>query len=149
VEKVYLTLLHGRLSPPEHQEGLVDLPIGRDRRNRQRMAVIDSGRRAITRYAIRQFMIPLHGVREDYTLVEARPLTGRTHQIRVHFARLGHPVVGDRVYGRRKRHIACPRQFLHAFRLGFHRPGDGKWLAFEAPLPADLEHVLEQFSAVS
>ena len=75
--------------------------------------------------------------------------TGRTHQIRVHMAYLGHPVVGDRVYGRRKLHIACPRQFLHAFRLGFHRPSDGQWIAFESPLPADLEQVLGQLSVVA
>jgi 23S rRNA pseudouridine1911/1915/1917 synthase len=149
VEKVYVALLHGRLSPPEGQEGTIDLPIGRDQRSRQRMAVVDGGRRAITRYVVRRFLFTRHGVRENYTLVEARLVTGRTHQIRVHFAHIGHPVVGDKVYGRRKRHIACPRQYLHAFRLGFHRPSDGEWLVFDAPLPADLEHVLDPLADVT
>ena len=148
VDKAYLALLHGRLSPPQGDQGAIDLPIGRDRRSRQRMAVIEGGRRAITRYVVRRFLFTRHGVREDYTLVEAQLVTGRTHQIRVHFAHIGHPVVGDRVYGRRKRRIACPRQFLHAFRLGFHRPADGEWLVFESPLPADLEQVLKQLDDV-
>jgi 23S rRNA pseudouridine1911/1915/1917 synthase len=149
VDKVYVALLHGRLSPPEGQEGTIDLPIGRDPRSRQRMAVVEGGRRAITRYIVRRFLFTRHGVREAYTLVEARLVTGRTHQIRVHLAHIGHPVVGDKVYGRRKMHIACPRQCLHAFRLGFHRPSDGEWLVLEAPLPADLQHVLDQLTDVT
>ena len=148
VEKAYLALLHGRLSPPEGNQGVVDLPIGRDLRNRQRMAVVEDGRRAITRYVVRRFLFAQHGAREDYTEVEVRPVTGRTHQIRVHFAHLGYPVVGDRVYGRRKQRIACPRQFLHACRLGFHRPGDGQWLTLEAPLPVDLQEALDQLTDV-
>jgi 23S rRNA pseudouridine1911/1915/1917 synthase len=149
VEKGYLALVHGRLSLLDGKEGLIDLPIGRDPRRRQRMAVVEGGRRAVTRYTTRQFLFIPHGVRERYSLVEVALQTGRTHQIRVHMAYLGHPVVGDRVYGRRKLHIACPRQFLHAFRLGFHRPSDGQWIAFESPLPADLEQVLGQLSVVA
>jgi 23S rRNA pseudouridine1911/1915/1917 synthase len=149
VEKVYLALLHGRLTLSEGDHGAIDLPIGRDRRNRQRMAVVQGGRQAITQYAIRSYLLARHGVRESYTLVQVRLCTGRTHQIRVHFAHIGHPVVGDRVYGRRKLHIACPRQFLHAFRLGFHRPSDGQWLTFESPLPPDLERVLDQLESVA
>jgi 23S rRNA pseudouridine1911/1915/1917 synthase len=148
VKKSYLALLHGRLSPPEGEWGTFDLPIGRDPRNRQRMAVVKGGRRAITQYVVKRFFFTRHGVRENYTLIEARLITGRTHQIRVHVAHVGHPVVGDRVYGRRKRRIACPRQFLHAFRLGFHRPGDGEWVVFQSPLPEDLQQVLDQLEAV-
>ena len=145
VEKVYLALLYGRLSPPE---GRVDAGIGRDPRNRKRMAVVQMGREAITEYSVRQFLLTPHGAREHYTLAEARPLTGRTHQIRVHFAHIGHSVVGDVVYGRRRQRLSCPRQFLHAWRLGFHRPDDGKWIVFESPLPSDLEAVLSQVQPV-
>jgi 23S rRNA pseudouridine1911/1915/1917 synthase len=145
VEKVYLALVYGRV--PE-LEGRISAPIGRDPRNRQRMAVVPEGRDAITRYVARQYLLTPHGNREHYTLVEVHLLTGRTHQIRVHFAHVGQPVVGDRVYGRRKKQLACPRQFLHAWRLGFHRPGDGEWMCFEAPLPADLAKVLSQLQPV-
>ena len=144
IEKAYLALVHGWPAPPE---GTVVAPIGRDARNRQRMAVQPDGREAQTRYRTCRFLVPRTGPRsgssrEHYALVEAEPLTGRTHQIRVHLAHIGHPVVGDRVYGERKRSLPCPRQFLHAHRLGFHRPGDGRWVVVESPLPADLEKVL-------
>ena len=151
VEKAYLALVHGRLDPPH---GVIEAPIGRDPRNRQRMAVVPEGRPSVTRYQAQQFLFNPHGAREPYTLVEARPKTGRTHQIRVHLAYIGHPVVGDRLYGRQRggrkrgRGIACPRQFLHAYRLGFHRPSDGAWVVFESALPADLQEVLNPLEAV-
>jgi len=145
VEKVYLALLYGRLPS---SEGLVVARLGRDPRHRQRMAVVPGGRRASTRYVVRQFLFTPHGTRELYTLAQAHPLTGRTHQIRVHFAHIGHSVVGDAVYGRRKCRLACPRQFLHACRLGFHRPGDGEWVVSTSPLPADLQSVLSRLRAV-
>jgi 23S rRNA pseudouridine1911/1915/1917 synthase len=83
-------------------------------------------------------------------LLEVWPKTGRTHQIRVHLSHIGHPVVADLLYGgqRRGRGFACPRQFLHAYRLGFHRPSDGQWVTFESALPADLESVLDPLEAV-
>jgi 23S rRNA pseudouridine1911/1915/1917 synthase len=113
------------------------------------MAVVADGREAITEYVVRQYLFTPHGSREQYTLVDVRLLTGRTHQIRVHFAHSGHPVVGDTVYGRRRRRrLACPRQFLHAWRLGFCSPADGQWLTFEAALPGDLEAVLASLEAV-
>jgi 23S rRNA pseudouridine1911/1915/1917 synthase len=146
VEKIYLALLYGRLSPPE---GRIAVPIGRDPRHRQRIAVFPDGREAITAYATRQFLFMPHGAREFYTLTEAHLLTGRTHQIRVHFAHLGHSIVGDVVYGRRKRRLACPRQFLHAYRLGIRLPGDGRWVEFVSALPADLQQVLSQLAAVT
>jgi len=145
VEKGYQALLYGRLAPPE---ATIDAPMGRDPRHRQRMAVVEGGREAVTRYAARQFLFSPHGAREPYTLVEARPLTGRTHQIRVHLAYIGYPVVGDAIYGRRKRRLACPRQFLHACRLGFHRPSDGRWMLFNVPLPVDLQQVLDLLVAI-
>lgn len=146
VEKVYLALLYGHLASPE---GAVDAPMGRDPRQRKRMAVVAGGRRASTRYTVRQFLYTPYGTPEYYTLVEAHPVTGRTHQIRVHFAHIGYPIVGDTVYGRRKSRLSCPRQFLHAYRLGFRRPIDGEWMVFESPLPADLRKVLSQLQVVT
>jgi 23S rRNA pseudouridine1911/1915/1917 synthase len=147
VEKAYLALVSGRLNPPH---GTIEAPIGRDPRNRQRMAVVPGGRPSVTRYRTRQFLFHAHGTHEPYTLTEVWPKTGRTHQIRVHMAHIGHPVVGDALYGGRERGrgFACPRQFLHAYRLGFHRPSDGEWVTFESALPADLERVLDPLEAV-
>jgi 23S rRNA pseudouridine1911/1915/1917 synthase len=132
VHKVYLALVQGRLEPPE---GVIDAPIGRHPRRRQRMAVVEGGRQALTRYRVREYL------RDAYSLVEAEPLTGRTHQIRVHFASIGHPVVGDRVYGKASELVG--RQFLHAWRLGFRLPKGGRYQEFESPLAADLEAALD------
>jgi 23S rRNA pseudouridine1911/1915/1917 synthase len=145
VTKVYRTLLHGRLGEPQ---GRIVLPLGRDPHNRQRMAVVPDGREAITEYEVESFLLTPHGARESFTLVMVRLVTGRTHQIRVHFAHMGHPVVGDAVYGRRKTRAVCPRQFLHAWRLTFLQPTDGTPVAVESPLPADLEEVLARLEAV-
>ena len=145
VKKVYQTLLHGRLG---EQQGRIVLPLGRDPRNRQRMAVVADGREAITEYEVESYLLAPHGVRESFTLARVRLVTGRTHQIRVHFAHLGHPVVGDAVYGRRKTRAVCPRQFLHACRLTFLQPTDGTPVTVESPLPADLEEVLARLEAV-
>ena len=132
VHKVYLALVQGRLQRPE---GVIDAPIGRHPRRRQRMAVVEGGRQALTRYRVREYL------REAYSLVEVEPLSGRTHQIRVHFASIGHPVVGDRVYGKASELVG--RQFLHAWRLGFRLPKGGRYREFESPLPADLELALD------
>jgi len=129
-EKHYLALIEGRLSP---ERGAIEAPIGRDARYRQRMTVVEGGRDARTTYQVREYL-PHH------TLVEVGLETGRTHQIRVHFAAIGHPVTGDVVYG--KPSPWCPRQFLHAWRLKFRRPSDGAVVEAEAPLPADLEAAL-------
>jgi 23S rRNA pseudouridine1911/1915/1917 synthase len=145
VEKVYQALLYGRLSP---REGTIVAPIGRDPRNRKRMAVMADGREAETRYRACEFLFTPHGTLEFYTLAEIDLRSGRTHQIRVHLAHLGYPVVGDMVYGRRKARLSCPRQFLHAGHLGFFRPSDGEWIVCQAPLPADLQAVLSGLSPV-
>jgi 23S rRNA pseudouridine1911/1915/1917 synthase len=132
VQKTYLALVEGRLSP---KEALIDAPIGRDPNNRRRMMVRGvGGREAQTRYRVLEEL-------PGYSLVEAAPVTGRTHQIRVHFASIGHPVAGDSVYGRRPG--PAPRQFLHAWRLRFTHPITGAELEFEAPLPADLAQALD------
>jgi len=133
-KKGYLALVEGRLSPPE---GTIDAPVGRDPRRRTRMAVVSTGRPAVTRYRVREYV-------GGATLVEVWPETGRTHQIRVHFASLGHPLVGDGVYGR-----SCPtlnRHFLHAFYLGFPHPRTGRWLEFKSDLPPELQAELARRS---
>ncbi len=140
VHKAYLALLEGHLQPAW---GRIEAPIGRDPHHRQRMTVLPGGREALTEYhVLEQFAHSVGPAAGDYSLVEAEPLTGRTHQIRVHFASIGHPVVGDAVYGRRRSRLAVPRQFLHARRLAFKHPRTGQRLEFEAPLPADLAAIL-------
>ncbi len=136
VEKTYVALVEGRLAP----EGTIDAPIARDPRHRKRMAVVEGGREARTRYRL---LRPVDGC----SLAEVRPETGRTHQIRVHFASIGHPLVGDTVYGRRKEDSPVRRQFLHAQRLAFHHPRTGERLELEAPLPEDLLHALADLEA--
>ncbi len=141
VQKAYLALLDDHLQPAW---GRIEAPIGRDPHHRQRMAVLAGGREAVTEYhVLEQFAHSMGPSAGDYTLVEAEPRTGRTHQIRVHFASIGHPVVGDTVYGRRRPRLPVPRQFLHAQRLEFKHPVTGQRLELEAPLPADLALVLE------
>ena len=155
MQKTYLALVEGRVEPPE---ALIDAPIGRDPNNRRRMMVRASGgREAQTTYRLRTYYPArpepalsrvegaLEGRRPGYSLVEASPITGRTHQIRVHLASIGHPVVGDPVYGRPSRLVA--RQFLHAWRLAFRHPVDGRELSFEAPLSEELEAALERLGA--
>lgn len=146
VDKAYLTLLHGHLRPAW---GRIEAPIGRDPNHRQRMAVLAGGREAVTEYHVLETFArqvgPLAG---NYSLVEAEPKTGRTHQIRVHFASIGHPVVGDGVYGWRKARLPVSRQFLHARKLGFRHPATGQHVEFQAPLPVDLAGLVEQLREV-
>jgi len=131
VSKVYLVLVKGHLSP---EKGAILAPIGRDTRHRQKMAVATGGREARTDYRVVKHL-------DDYSLLEVMPETGRTHQIRVHFAAIGYPVVGDATYGVASAKLA--RQFVHAHRLGFRLPGSGKQVEFTSPLPPDLEQALE------
>ena len=135
--KRYLALVDGRMPAPE---GVIDAPIGRDPRHRQRMALVsevNGGREARTRFKV------LREVR-GRSLLELQLETGRTHQIRVHLASVGHPVVGDSVYGRTQLPLP-PRQFLHATHLEFVHPTTGEWLIFDAPLPPDLADFLAQY----
>jgi len=134
VSKCYTALVVGRLPTVQ---GLIDAPVGRHPRWRQRMAVRSDGREARTRFTVLETL-------PGYSLVEARPETGRTHQIRVHFAYIGHPVAGDPVYGPRKDRLGLGRQFLHASGLGFRHPLTGKHLEFTSELPEDLQSVLDR-----
>ena len=133
VVKVYLVLVKGHLAP---ERGVIEAPIGRDTRNRKRMAVVteDRGRPARTRYQVLKYS-------DDYSLLEVTPETGRTHQIRVHLAAIGHPVVGDAAYGVKSTLLS--RQFVHASRLGFCLPSTGEYVEFEAALPSDIEKALK------
>ena len=132
VEKTYVALVEGRVRP---QQGVIDAPIGRHPRHRKRMAVVENGRDARTRYRVLREV-------DGRSLVEVQPKTGRTHQIRVHLASIGHPVVGDTLYG--KRSDVFPRQFLHAQRLAFRHPRSGERMELEAPLAEDLQRALAE-----
>ncbi len=136
VARNYIALVDGVLA---RDEGTIDAPIGRHPRHRTRMAVVPRGRTAVTRYRVRE-RFALH------TLVEVQLVTGRTHQIRVHFAHLGYPVSGDPVYGRTD-DLGIGRQALHAFRLKFIHPASGRAVEFEAPLPADLSAAIARARA--
>ena len=145
VDKTYLTLVEGLV---EVLEGRIEAPIARDPRHRKRMTVISEqrgGRRSVTAFRVVNIYRSAVSQRGDhFTLLEVDLLTGRTHQIRVHLAFIKHPVVGDRVYGRGKQQIACPRQFLHAQRLAFTQPTTGERITVEAQLPDDLSEVLRK-----
>jgi 23S rRNA pseudouridine1911/1915/1917 synthase len=135
-QKVYLALVDGK---PPTARGRVEAAIGRDPGQRKRMAVVapEKGRAAVSEYRTLE-TFPLH------TLLEVHPITGRTHQIRLHLAFLGCPVTGDTVYGHKKASLPLGRQFLHAARLTICLPGEDQPRCFEAPLPQELERALEQ-----
>jgi 23S rRNA pseudouridine1911/1915/1917 synthase len=136
VEKVYLALLE---RTPQTRTGRIEAPIGRDPQQRKRMAVVRGGKPAITEYTIIE-----DDFVEDQALVRVKLLTGRTHQIRVHMAFIGCPIVGDTVYGFRKQRIKLKRHFLHAAELSFDHPISGERLHFESPLPPGLQNILEK-----
>jgi 23S rRNA pseudouridine1911/1915/1917 synthase len=134
VDKRYLALVDG--APPT-PEGRVEAPIAREPVRRKRMHVVPpgKGREAISEYFSRE-SFPKH------TLLEVHPITGRTHQVRVHLAFLGCPVVGDRIYGRKKPSLPLNRHFLHAWQLTFQLPNEREKCTFVAPLPPELEQLL-------
>ena len=149
VSKTYLALVEGHVQPPQ---ALIDAPIGRDPRHRQRMSVIAPGSSASSRPAQTEYKL-LEKVEQSsvgqFSLVECYPRTGRTHQIRVHMAFAGFPIVGDTTYGRRKQRLALDRHFLHASRLVFRRPSDERELALEARLPDELRALLDSLRETS
>ena len=136
----YLTLALGRV---EADEGVIEAPIGRSRRDPTRMTVIVGGREARTRYSVeRRFEAPI-----ACSLLRCALDTGRTHQIRVHLRAIGHPVAGDARYGGRAPALLLQRPFLHAAQLELTHPESGERLSFEAPLPMDLTVVLDALEA--
>jgi len=134
VEKVYVALVFGRITNPE---GSIEAPVGRKITDRRKMAVTSiRSRQAITRFRVREIL-------GDFTLLDVSPKTGRTHQIRVHLAHIGHPVVGDVEYGRpAPKNWAVSRQLLHAYKLGFVHPAKKEWVEFTAPLPQELKKAI-------
>ena len=139
VRKVYLGLAWGRMPA----EGRIDRPIGRHIKHGQRMSVCTrKPRRAETFYKVLEEF-------KEMSLLEIRPVTGRTHQIRVHLASAGHPLAGDSRYGRRREQPKFPRLFLHAHRLSFIHPGTGERVEFTSELPSGLANILEKLRMVS
>lgn len=137
VSKAYLAAVTGY---PDPERAVIDAPIGRHPRSRTRMAIVTTGREAVTGYDVLRRL-------RGYSLLEARPRTGRTHQIRVHLASIGHPVAGDTTYG-----VPAPgldRHFLHAHRLAFTHPRTGDRLEVESPLPDDLRTWLDTLGGTS
>ncbi len=135
-EKTYIALVDGR---PPTPAGRIEAPIGRDPGHRKKMAVrpADKGREAVSEYkTLEEF--------QQHTLLEFHPLTGRTHQVRLHCAFLGCPIAGDTLYGRKRSSIDLDRHFLHALRLKFKLPGEDNARVFEAPLAKELMITLEK-----
>jgi len=132
IKREYIALVHGTI---KENLGTIDAPIGRSKVDRKKMAVIADGRPAVSNY---QVLERYH----NYTLVKVELLTGRTHQIRVHFAYIKHPVVGDPLYGSGKKHFNMDSQALHAHLLGFNHPRTGKYLEFTSPLPQYFQDIL-------
>lgn len=131
--RIYYALVHGSVAEPA---GVIDAPIGRHPVQRKKMAVVmKNSKPAVTYYRVLERF-------HDYSLIEARLETGRTHQIRVHMSYLGYPVVGDPLYGPRKGNFGLTGQALHAAVIGFHHPRTGEYLEFAAPLPDYFEDLL-------
>lgn len=132
-EKIYWALVHGHL---KHNKAKIDAAIGRDPKNRKKMTVTSkNSKKAISKYEVLDY----YG---DYSLVKVKLITGRTHQIRVHFDYLGHPIVGDELYGYNKSKLDVDRQLLHSRILGFYHPRTEQWEEFEAELSTDMQDVL-------
>lgn len=135
ITRKYRAIVCGNL---KEDEGTVDAPLGRHPQDRKRMAIVRSGgKRAVTHYRVLERF-------GNYTYIECRLETGRTHQIRVHMASLGHPLLGDEIYGRAKSPFKLEGQTLHAMVLGFIHPTTGEYMEFEAPLPEYFEKLLEK-----
>ncbi|HEY0807385.1 MAG TPA: RluA family pseudouridine synthase, partial [Pseudonocardiaceae bacterium] len=136
VDKRYHAVVQGL---PDPSRGTIDAPIDRHPKHDYKFAVVEGGRPSITHYEVIEAF-------RNASLVDVKLETGRTHQIRVHFAALRHPCVGDITYGADptlSKRLGLERQWLHARRLGFEHPSDGRWVEFTSPYPPDLEHALE------
>ncbi|WJY28799.1 RluA family pseudouridine synthase [Sporosarcina trichiuri] len=136
VTRVYTALVHGHIP---HDNGTIDAPIGRNPKDRQSMAVENNGKNAVTHFKVLERF-------GDFTLVECRLETGRTHQIRVHMKYIGHPLAGDPKYGPEKT-IEFDGQALHAGTLGFVHPVSGEYMEFETPLPENYRQLLDEMRA--
>ena len=132
INRRYRAIVTGVL---KDEEGTIEGAIGRDKKDRKKMAITADGKPAVTHYRVLQRF-------KHYTYVECVLETGRTHQIRVHMASIGHPLLGAEVYGRRSDKYKCEGQCLHAMTLGFHHPRTGEYIEVNAPLPPYFEHLL-------
>ena len=140
ITRKYRAIVCGNL---KEDEGTVDAPLGRHPQDRKKMAIVRSGgKRAVTHYRVLERF-------GKYTYIECQLETGRTHQIRVHMASLGHPLLGDEVYGRGKSPFKLEGQTLHAMVLGFIHPTTGEYMEFQAPLPEYFEKLLEKLRKMS
>jgi len=128
----YIALVEGII---KSNEGTIDEPIGRHPKDRIKMAIVESGKRAVTHFKVLERF-------ESNTLVECNLETGRTHQIRVHMAKIGHPLVGDLIYGFKKQRFNLKGQVLHAKKLGFMHPSTNEYMEFNSPLPNYLEKLI-------
>lgn len=134
INREYTALVHGNI---KEENGIIEAPIGRSHNDRKKMAVVGDGRHAVSHYLVLERF-------GDYTLVRVKLMTGRTHQIRVHFSYIRHPVVGDPVYGPEKKHLGLDSQALHASLLGFVHPLTGEYMEFTSPLPPYFEDLLSK-----
>lgn len=130
-KREYIALVHGRI---KEEKGTIDAPLGRSRKDRKKQAIVANGRHAVTHFKVLERY-------RNYTLIKCRLETGRTHQIRVHLASIGHPLAGDPLYGPRKT-LPGTGQYLHARLLGFVHPTTGKEMVFTAPLPAYFQQMI-------
>ena len=131
--RLYVALVYGII---EENKGRINAPIGRDKTDRKKMAVVEDGKPAVTNFTVLERF-------DGYTLVECKLETGRTHQIRVHMKYIGHPLVGDPLYGPKKV-IGNTGQFLHAKLIGFNHPKDGRYLEFTVDMPDNFKEILEK-----
>ncbi len=138
VSRKYLAIVHGSL---DHDIGTIDAPIGRDKKDRLKMAVVADGKEAVTHFTVKERF-------KDYSLVECVLETGRTHQIRVHMAYIGHPVASDTKYGPRKS-LNCAGQLLHAYELTFEHPATGEKITVSCDLPQDFKEILEELRSAT
>lgn len=151
VQKVYTALVHGKLEP---EEGKIEVPVGRLPWRRDRFGILPGGRESVTEYKVSKIICKEEkNAKEYFTLLEAYPKTGRTHQIRIHFKYLGYPIVADEFYaGRktsRKDKVWCPRFFLHASKISFMHPKTNKQLEFKSDLPKDLKDCLKLLKTIN
>ncbi len=146
VEKTYVCLVHGKLAS---EKGEVNAPVGRLPWRRDRFGVLPGGRDALTLYEVKAHYSNQEG---SYSLVECKPKTGRTHQIRIHMKHLGNPIVADDFYAGRKTarndRKWCPRLFLHAKDISFNHPGSGERVTYSQDLPEDLQKVVNNLNQV-
>jgi 23S rRNA pseudouridine1911/1915/1917 synthase len=134
-KKIYIALVKGII---KEEKGVIDMPVGRSETDRKKMAVTKTGKEAHTEFRV------LERFSEGYTLIEVTLKTGRTHQIRVHMAKIGHPVVGDTTYSSGKNPFGVDSQMLHSHILGFVHPTKNKYMEFEAPIPKYFEEIINK-----